>query len=280
MRRLSLAATVLSLCLITAIAWTSFAQTNRPERIFDLLQGTWKQNQAKSKQSPTSAQLAFRRSEKGTLEELRASNTGKPFPEPVIFDGKPHMLADGVELTWKQSDASTFERVSAIKGQVLNIRKIQISTDGKTLTEEIQAKMTDGKTSVSKRIYQRNGGEAQGLVGTWAGRSLQPGDPAEVKYERVGNNALKATSRDGRVYTLTLDGKPATVSGGGVLPNTTISAKQIDAHTFESTMSREGSAFVTFKTVISEDGKTLRLTSIPLRPNAKGEPSITVLEKQ
>ena len=161
----------------------------------------------------------------------------------------------------------------------LSTRRLRISGDGKTLTETTEVKRKDGSKGVRTVTYQRESGDAQGLVGRWKAVGLKIETPASVTYEVVGANGLKFSNDVGVTYTVMLDGKPVPVVGPAVLPGSMIAAKAIDDTTMEFTMSREG--VVTGKSVrrVSADGKTLTVTFTSLGPNASKEPTIIVFTK-
>lgn len=79
-------------------------------------------------------------------------------------------------------------------------------------------------------------------------------------------------------YTLKYDGKEYPLKGNPTAD--AITARQIDAHTFERTNLKNGKLVVTIKTVISEDGKTR--TVYWNGKNKKGEPEtwIEVFDRQ
>jgi hypothetical protein len=240
--------------------------------------GTWKENEAKRKIG-SGLTLRFRRVANGQLEELRGPDA-RPLVQPVNFDGKPYNVDNSKNtLTWKQHDASHFERTISGNGNLIATRRIQISTDGKTLTEVTERKMPDGKDLVATVVYKRSSGDQQGLVGIWKLESVHTSEPGEVKYEAVGTNGLRATGR-GVTQIMTLDGKPTPVTGPAVISGAMIAAKIVDDRTIETTSSREGVVTGKATLVISTDGKTLTSTFTSLGPNAGSEPGVVVYEKQ
>ena len=61
-------------------------------------------------------------------------------------------------MVWKQIDANTFERRTALNGKPLSVRRIRISDDGKTLTEESERFSLDGQTLKRTAQYQEGVG--------------------------------------------------------------------------------------------------------------------------
>jgi hypothetical protein len=214
------------------------------------------------------------------LEELRGPEA-RPLVQPVNFDGKPYQVDNSKNsLTWKQQDASHFERTISGNGKLIATRRIQISTDGKTLTEVTERKIPDGKDLVATVVFKRSSGDPQGLVGIWKPESVHTSEPGEVKYEAIGTNGLRATGRGGFTQIMTLDGKPTPVTGPAVISGTMIAAKIVNDRTIETTGSREGVVTGKGTLVISTDGKTMTSTFTSLGPNAGSAPGVVVYEKQ
>ncbi|MEP6538676.1 MAG: hypothetical protein ABJF23_25285 [Bryobacteraceae bacterium] len=243
-----------------------------------LLSGTWKEDQSK-RQLGAGTSLRFRTTASGQLEELRGP-VSRPMVQPVRLDGKTYDMESGNTITWKQIGANEYERRTALNGKLLSVRRIRISGDGKTLTEESQRNSLEGKTNTRMAEYGRASGEAKGLAGTWDIRSANDSQPAEMTYQRAGENALKVNAALGQTYTLTFDGKPATVTGASVIPNMMISGKYIDSHTLETTSTREGVAAGKSDITLSRDGKTMTVTTTAAGPESSRRPSVTVFYKQ
>ena len=250
-----------------------FAQTSATK-----FTGTWKENESKTKISP-SFTLKFRRDSQGNLEELRGSEA-RPLVQPVRFDGKPYAV-DGSKnmIVWKQIDKSHFERTISESGKLITTRKIQISDDGKMLTEDTERTLVDGKKAVTTVQYRRTTGEPQGLAAIWQAVSLHSTIPGVMTYTAMGDR-LKVSTDQGVVYTAPLDGKPVAVTGPAVISGTMVALKLIDAQTMEAAQSREGVPTGKTTITISADGKIMTATTVNLAPNASREPSVTVFEKQ
>jgi hypothetical protein len=240
--------------------------------------GTWKENESKLKMSPSNT-LKFRRDAQGNLEELRGSDA-RPLIQPVRFDGKPYAV-DGSKNTiiWKQIDKNRFERTIYENGKLLTTRRIQISDDGKTLTEDTERTLVDGKKAVTTIQFRRTTGEAQGLAAIWQAVSLHSTIPNQVTYEAMGDS-LRVSTNQGVVYTAPLDGKPVAVTGPAVISGTMVALKLIDSQTMEIAQSREGVSTGKTTIAISANGKVMTTTTVNLAPNASREPSVTVFEKQ
>jgi hypothetical protein len=195
----------------------------------------------------------------------------------VSFDGKPRKLDSGSTIIWKQVNPQRFERQLEHGGKLMSTRQLEISPDGKTVTETMEGQNANGKTNVTTSVFRRTSKETDGLIGTWKLESMRNTIRAQVKYEPSGKTALKVSDDFGAIYTMTLDSKPVLVSGPAIIPMI-ISAKEVDDHTIETTYSREGT--VTWKTIlkVSPDGKTLTMSITTARPTS-GATSVRVFEK-
>jgi hypothetical protein len=267
--------------VVGAIQIVVLAQSTALGSVISRFTGTWKEDVSKRKVGST-AHLRFQVNAKGSLEEVRGPET-RPIVQPVMFDGKSHEFGDsqGNNISWKRGGANTFERLLADRsGRPVTTRRISISTDGKTLTEETESKRTDGQTSVNTIVYQRVSGEGAALTGRWKPVSFKTNNPSVQKFEAAGPSALKVSSDNGNTWTVTLDGKPAPVTGPAVIDNTMTAAKRIDDRTIEFTESREGVTSGRTVRTVSADGKTLTATSTTVGPNSNSEPSVIVYIKQ
>lgn len=253
--------------------------------IIDKFSGTWKQNEANSKYG-SNLNLRFRRNATGQLEELRGPES-HPTVQPVIFDGKMREIEGGNTIEWKQIDAHNFERQifdgrtsPGKQGALITTRKLHISPDGKTLTEETERVLTDGKPSLTTITYARTSAEAEGLVGRWKLNTVHSDRPLVMKLESAAKNALKVSTDRGMTYTLTFDGKDAPLVARDVIPKMTAAAKQVDTRTIEVTESREGVRAFSSTWQLSPDGRTMTVTTTWLGPDPSREPSIEVYDRQ
>jgi hypothetical protein len=254
-------------CLFNAIPLSA--------EVADRFAGTWREIESK-RQLGSMPALRFRTTPSGGLEELRGPEA-RPMVQPVSFDGKPRELDSGNTIVWKQINPHRFERELRRGGKLMSTRQLEISSDGKTVTEKMDRQTADGKTNVTTSVFRRTSKEPSGLVGTWKLESLRNTIPAQVKYEPLGKNAMRVSNDLGTTYTMTFDSKPVLVSGPAIIPMM-VSAKAVDEHTIETTHSREGT--VTGKTIIkvSPDGKTLTMSTTNVGPNS-GATSVRVFEK-
>ncbi len=241
--------------------------------------GTWKEDL--SKRRGELQNLTFRRSTNGGLEELRGSEL-RPLVQPVNFTGKPYAIDGSANtIAWKQLDQNRFERAIYSSGRLLNTRRLQLSADGQSLTQETEAMEPSGQKVVNTVVFRRASGD-KGLAGLWKPQSSKASSPPEASFEALGGDRIKVTTRGGNPTTVTapLNNTPVPVLGDAVISGTMTAVRQVDASTLEFTNSREGT--VTGKSVrtVSADGKLMTVTNTQLGPNASKEPQVSVFVRQ
>lgn len=259
-KRIATGVALLSLCIASALG---AAPAVSPK-----FAGTWKENQAKRKIGGTP--LRFQQAN-GQLEELRGP-VEKPLPQPVNFGTKPYAI-DGSKNTieWKKIDANHFERKIYESGKLLTTRRIEISADGKTLTEVTERSASDIDTATFKRTS-----DGQGLVGTWEPVSVKSSRSAELTISQNASGIRIVTDR-GVTQTLNFDGKPTAVVGPAVISGTMLAASVKDANTIEIAQSRDGVATGSGSVALSSDGKTLTVTT---KSSARNDPSVVVYDRR
>lgn len=263
--------------LTLTLSLVSFGQSTPPP-VAKKIVGVWIEDQTKRKIGSSLGDLRFRQTTDGGIEELRGFEL-QPLVEKVTFDTKPYVIDESSTIAWKKVDANHFERKLYDKGKLQDTRRIQISEDGKTLTEVTEDVLTNGKKGLIAVTFQRNSDGPQGLVGVWKPQSMKMTPAAEVRYELTATGGLKSTDDRGVNQTFMLDNVPVGVNGGTVISGTMVAFKVIDDNTLESTSTRAG--VVTGRTTlkISNDGKTLTATTTEVDPNGSREPSVSVFDK-
>jgi hypothetical protein len=256
------------------------AQPANSESVIRRLAGVWKEDLSKRK-TGAGPNLRFRRLANGGLEEFRGPEV-KPEIQPVILDGRPYPVpGSSNSIAWQQIDADRFERELFGEGRkLLYSRRLRLSTDGNTLTEESVRAGDGARTSAS---YRRVDGEPHGLAGTWIRESIQGRVEAQMTFEPVGANAIKvsANSYQRSVYTVTLGGASAPLTGEWMISRIKVQARKLDDYAIETSSSRDGSVFSKSMIRVSADGKTMTLTTTPFGPDGpRGEPSRFVFLKQ
>jgi hypothetical protein len=137
---------------------------------------------------------------------------------------------------------------------------------------------------------------ADNSLGTWKRNTekskYNPTPPNPIKSQTMVREAadggVKVTSKGQRMdgtplditYTIKYDGKPVAVTGTGSQFDT-ISMRQIDANTFTSETKKSGGKYhTTGRTVISNDGKTMTITSTGTDADGKPISFTIVYDKQ
>jgi hypothetical protein len=234
--------------------------------------GTWKENPAK-RTIGALPQRRFRVGSNGGLEEVLGPQS-RPLVVPIQFGAKPYSMNNSKNMIeWKRADANHFEEKLYEGDKLLSTSKIELSKDGKTLTDVIERDSSD----VTTVVYKNSTADQQGLVGIWKAESVRGGKPAEEKIEPLGANGLLVTTDRGLIRTLTFDGKVNLVTGTAVISGSGEAATLKNPDMIEITVSRDGVPHSTRTMELSANGKTLTET---LKRNIGGESSVTVFEKQ
>lgn len=243
--------------------------------------GSWVEDQSK-RSIGSMRSLTFQKSTTGGLEEVRGSYV-KPLVQAVHFDGKPYPV-DGSRNTivWKQIDATHFERAISQDNTVINTRRLQVSADGTTLTEATE-NMADGRKTVVTITYRRTSGSGPGLAGVWKPQSYKSDVPDTLRVEAAGNGLRVFTNERSSGHTtstMTLDGKASLVEGPAVISGTAGASKLVGERSIEIAQSRDGVPTGRATWLLSQDGKTLTVSSFSADPGAPKEPSVVVYTRR
>jgi len=272
-RRSTVHATALAFGLLAPLA--AFGQA--PAQVASRFAGNWVEDQSQRKMGAERS-LTFRIGANG-LEELRGSYT-RPLVESVRFGTAPYAFGEpNATMEWKQLGDGRFERTMTENGKTFEIRKITVSSDGKTLTEISERNLPDGKRSTTTEVYARAAGSGQNLEGVWKPQTLRSDTPFKMSIQAVGST-LKVSTETGLTYALTFDGKPAAVTGPAIISGTTSTGKIVSEGVIEIASARLGTPSGTATWTLSADGKTLTTSFISLGPDASKEPSVSVYLKQ
>jgi hypothetical protein len=267
-----IASGLLALTLVTS--FPSFAQAPSLGKFA----GTWTEDESKRSFGSTDT-LKFRTDAKGNLEELRGADA-KPLVQPVRFGEKPYIIdASTNSIEWMQIDKTHFERKLFDNGKLLTTREIQLSDDGKTLTEVTTRTLGDAKKQAITIKFHRAKGEGQGLAGIWQAEAYHSTVPEQWKYSMMGDQLMMADNT-GVTFMLSPDGKPSDVKGPAVISGTMAALKPVSSDKLEITQSRQGVTTGKLTLTLSGDGKVLTLSAVNLAPNVSPAPSVTVFKKQ
>ena len=147
-------------------------------------------------------------------------------------------------------------------------------------------------TIVIASMFSLSAQTSDPLIGSWklniAKSKFSPGPPPNsgtIKYEPVGQGIGVTTEgvnaegvHSATHYTANWDGKDYPILGSPTAD--TVSLKRIDRYTTERTDKKGGKVVGTLRRVVSQDGKTLTITT--KSTNAKGQAvnNVIVYEKQ
>jgi len=275
MRSHNLSVRVVMLMLVWGLA--AVAQSGFTAKRFA---GVWVEDESRMKLGDSAARLLFRESAGGGLEEVRGAEAA-PLVQPIKF-GTPAYTIDGSVNTieWKKIDDSHFQRKIYHAGKLQALRTIEISADGKTLTEVTKRTPTGGRNATLTAVFERTSGGPRGLLGVWAMRSAKTLPAATLRIEVAGVDGYRESDDAGRSYVVKLDGKPVAVQGPTVIAGRMVAARAVNDHTIEESGSRNGKPTGQTTMALSDDGKTLTVTSVAIRPDGKADPAIAVYRKR
>jgi hypothetical protein len=250
-----------------------------PTPVLQKFVGLWMEDESKLKIGDSFGKLRFRQSSDG-LEELRGPEV-KPLVQSVKFGTKPYAINGSTNtIAWMQIDSSHFERSIFNEGKLQNTRRIEVSADGKALTEVTEVARPGEKKYQTTIAFQRISGGPQGLAGIWKAQSVKRVPAPTVRYELSGTDGLKVSEDFGgnvRQYSVKMDKVPVAVVGKTVVSGTMTAFRVVDDHTLEAIGSREGVVTGKETLVISGDGKMITSTSTT---TGNQEPTIRVFNKQ
>jgi hypothetical protein len=250
-----------------------------PTPVLQKFAGVWMEDESKLKIGDAFGKLRFRQNGDG-LEELRGPEV-KPLVQSVKFGTKPYAIDGSTNtIAWKQIDSSHFERSIFNEGKLQNTRRIELSADGKALTEVTEVARPGEKKYQTTIAFQRISGGPQGLVGIWKAQSVKRVPAPTVRYELSGTDGLKVSEDFGgnaRQYSVKMDNVPVAVVGKTIVSGTMTAFRVVDDHTLESTSSRQGVVAGKDTLVVSGDGKVITSTATT---TGNREPTIRVFNKQ
>jgi len=248
----------------------------------DPFAGNWVEDQSKRTNGGLRA-LTFRRAADGGTEELRGSYAN-PLVQPVRFGAAPYAVEGSQNrLEWKELGPRRFERLSTRDSKMIGRRRIEVSEDGKTLTEANDTFDAVGAAVTGTLVYRRTSAEANGLIGVWTPESRSATTPFTVTVEAAGKT-LRVIENQGLTaavsYVLSFDGSPAAVTGPSVISGSTVSSQRVSDREIQQSTARLGVPTGVTTWTVSADGKILTTRSTLSGPNASTEPFIIVYQRR
>lgn len=216
--------------------------------------GSWKIDRSTLKYDGPTVSIAT------DADGFTVTRSGEASPK-VVCDGKPNAPVNGTTTTCNKS-GNSYELENTRDGKPVSKAKMELSSDGKTLTRTFDVTPPDDSpftiTSTSRRL---SGGP--GLAGTWKETAFTESQDTGVLTVQIDGDSVgfKETDND-KPVTCKLDGTPTTISG-----TRTMSVKQDGPRTLKVTYSNDGKVVRENTFVLSPDGKTVHETDITPAPS-------------
>jgi hypothetical protein len=184
-------------------------------------------------------------------------------PYKVKADGMDHSLSgnprfDALRIT--VVDDRTITKVARKAGKPVVESRVEVSADGRTLTErQILSDAGPRKidfTSHSSRVAEAPQGSHH-ISGSWHLIDADLTHHDEDTDYHIAGNALTMSDRMGRSFTAKLDGTDAPYQGDPEV--TSVSVKQLDAHTIEESDKNAGKVVKIIRWSVDPDGKTMHV---------------------
>jgi len=231
--------------------------------------GTWKLNPAKSKLS----------------DQMKVEAAG-PNKYTFIFSGdnSETILADGTDqpgifgTTFAVTVLSPNRwKVVRKTGGHITISAIwDLSSDGKTLTDNFTGYRADGSTNNLLYVYTRTVGTS-GFAGTWESTSEQVNSSYQMQVEPYDDNGLSFINPAQKITkSIKFDGKDYAAQGPNLPEGYATSGQRLNDLGIELTDKINGKVLDTQQVEVAPDGKTLTITThIP----GHSKPNIQVFER-
>lgn len=200
--------------------------------------------------------------------------------ETVVADGTDQPGLFNTTLAVVVQDDHNWKVIRKNKGTIQITGLWQLSSDGKTLTDNFTGYRDDGTPRTSLHyIYQRTAGSpADGFVGTWESTTEDVNSSTPLIVSAFESDGLSFDQAGGLVVqSLRFDGKDYPDSGPDAPAGYVSSGHRINDHTVERIDKISGKTLYTQQIEISADGKTLTMTvHIP----GRDKPDIMVFNRE
>lgn len=243
-------------CLVTIAAWGAV----------EPMVGNWKLNPQKSK----------------LFDEMKVTNLGGNkysfdfgggSAETIVVDGSAQPGNSGTTMAVTAVSPDEWRVVRKKDGRVEVTGIWTLSKDGKTLHDDITGISDNGKTNHLVYVYERKGG-GTGFASDWVSESTQVDTVYGVQLRPYEGDGLSIIyTPEGVTRNLKFDGKDYPNPGS----KTVSSAQRVNERTVEVTNKRDGKVVGTQEIRVSEDGKTLTMTT---HPAGRSEPNVLVFERE
>jgi hypothetical protein len=216
--------------------------------------GKWKLNMKKSQFS----------GEQIKIQDLGGNKykwTAGDRSDTITYDGTDQPSHFGRTVSVAPEGANNWKMVIKKDGRIISSMTHTISDDGKTQTIKGTDTKPDGTTSDFNVVWKRLG-SGSGWAGTWEESDVKFTSPDEWDIEAYDGDGLTFnTPALQDVLSMKFDGKDYEEKGPDVAPGSASSGKRVNARTLEVTDKVKGQVMDHTKYEVSQDGKTLTLTT-------------------
>jgi len=211
--------------------------------------GKWKTNLAKSDFGQSTI----------TYESLPGGewqSTGFGMTNKFKMDGKDYPDGLGGTNTWKAVDANRWEVVGKLNGKVTATDTLQLSADGKTLTDSSKQVKPDGGTMDSSTVFRRVSG-GPGLAGKWQTKKVS-GAAGVIEFASSGTDGLSfKDSEMDMTCDSKLDGKDYSCAGPMTPPGFTVAIENAPPRSVHLTVKKDGKPLFEATYTVAADGKSM-----------------------
>lgn len=249
---------VLALCLVAGSLWAE-------DSVFV---GDWKLNPSRSKLTDEM--------KVASLGGNRYSFNFGGDTESIIVDGTDQPGTMGTTLAVSEEAPDHWTVVRKKDGKVIVTGIWTLSKDGGKLTDHFTAVRPNGGTTSLDYIYERKG-NGQHFAGDWVSTTEQVNSIFVIQVRPFEGDGLSfITPGGGGTQNVRFDGKDY-ANTGAVVDGLTSTAKRVNERTLEMTTKRNGKVANTNEITVSEDGKTLTMTT---HAQGRSDPDVLVFERQ
>jgi hypothetical protein len=211
--------------------------------------GTWKTNPAKSQVSGRTVTYS-----KTSTGFHFAGATGQAYD--FALDGHEYPAEAGEMIAWTPTGANQWQTTTKLKGKTIVTGRINISPDGKTMTESYSMMMPDGAESPGKVVRSRLSG-GPGLAGTWKTLEASVDPDVTIISEPAPGRLRMDTPRRRESIDGPTDGTPFAMTGPDIPQDWYATLKFTNPSTLEWTGGFRDRPRVKGIETVSSDGKEL-----------------------
>jgi hypothetical protein len=233
---------LLVVCLASGAAWAAD----------DPMVGNWKLNPQKSKMT-----------DEMKVTSLGGNRYAFDFggnPVIAVADGTDQPGSYGITIAVSVDGPDKWTVVRKKDGKVLVTGVWTLSKDGNTLTDHFTSARPSGGTTSLDYVYERRGG-GTGFVADWVSRNEQVNSEYVIEVQPFEGEGLSFVTPGGAgTKNVKFDGKDY-ANAGAVVEGLAASARRVNESAIEVTDKINGKMTDTQEITVSEDGKTLTVTT-------------------